>query len=88
MLGIRTSALGAGKEGLGGKACAPYKIEREGGEEGPSGGEQRVTRGSILYRGRDPPLVARCSLCAALPFAPSPRSSERMPVAASRATSS
>lgn len=38
-----------------------------------SGGEHRVTRGSILYRDRDPPLVARCStLSAALPFA-SPR---------------
>lgn len=59
----------------------PRKGTREEGSTGgghreasvSSGGEQRVTRGSILYRGRDPPLVARCStLSAALPFA-SPR---------------
>lgn len=36
-----------------------------------SGGEQRVTRGSILYRGRGPPLVTRCVFPYArpLPFA-------------------
>lgn len=65
------------KEGVG------WVVKEEEGEEGggrggreasvSSGGEQRVTRGGILYRGRDPLLVARCyTLSAALPFA-SPR---------------
>ena len=60
------------------RLCTEEKGGGGGKEEGTeasvsSGGEQRVTRGSILYRGRDPLLVARCStLSAALPFA-SPR---------------
>lgn len=60
-------------EGERGRRVPP--LGRGGHEEASvsSGGEHRVTRGSILYRDRDPPLVARCStLSAALPFA-SPR---------------
>lgn len=50
-----------------------------------AGGEQRVTRGSILYRGRGPPLVARCfPLCAIAGYplrmpGPEPKSSGDTP---------
>lgn len=73
-LDIRATTERATKGG-GGRARVPPPLGGGGHREASvsSGGEHRVTRGSILYRDRDPPLVARCStLSAALPFA-SPR---------------
>lgn len=73
-LDIRATTERATKGG-GGRARVPPLLGGGGHREASvsSGGEHRVTRGSILYRDRDPPLVARCStLSAALPFA-SPR---------------
>lgn len=42
--------------------CGVPRDRREAGERVSSGGEQRVTRSSILYRGRGTPLVLRCFL--------------------------